>query len=85
MSRGRAKTYVIAVCCKKCNKPLYLYRKEGGGELIKCYVSGIQEDFTRGDLKCPSCGQEFARRTTVHNRPAHKIIRGKVFVRGHHG
>ncbi len=79
------KTYTIAVHCSKCKTLLYVYRKEGGGELIKCYADGILKDCTRGDLKCPACGQEFARHATVHNRSAHKIIRGKVFVRGHHG
>ena len=82
---SKKRIYVIDVCCRKCNTALYRYGKEGGGELIKCYVSSIQADYTKGDLKCPSCGQEFARNTTVHNRPAHKMIGGKVFVRGHHG
>ena len=81
----RKKNYVITVHCANCSTLLYRYRKEGGGELIKCYVSGIIEDHTNGDLKCPSCGQEFARHARIRNRPAHKMIGGKVFVRGHHG
>ncbi|WP_461372903.1 hypothetical protein [Candidatus Aquicultor sp.] len=43
----------------------------------------ILEDGTNGDLKCPSCGQEFARFKIMKNKPAHKIIRGKVFIKGH--
>ncbi|MEK7088952.1 MAG: hypothetical protein AAB913_02385 [Patescibacteria group bacterium] len=78
-------TYTIAVHCAKCKFLLYRYKKEGAGTLIKCYANMITEDNTKGDLKCPSCGQEFARHATIHNRPAHKIIGGKVFVRGHHG
>lgn len=78
-------TYAIAVHCAKCKELLYRYKKEGAGTLIKCYVDMITKDFTNGDLKCHKCGQEFARHAVIHNRPAHKIIRGKVFVRGHHG
>lgn len=83
MSKGRI--YVIDVHCNRCKAKLYQYAKEGGGELIKCFVSGIQTDHTKGDLKCQSCEQEFARHGTVRNRPVHKIIRGRIFVRGHHG
>ena len=78
-------TYTIDVHCKTCQCHLYKYRKEGGGELIKCYVDMILEDHTQGDRKCPNCGQEFARDAMYHNRPAHKMIGGKVYVRGHHG
>ncbi len=79
------KTYTIAVHCTKCRTLLYRYKKEGAGELVKCYVDMIASDYTNGDLKCPSCGREFARHAVINNRPAHKIIRGKIFVRGHHG
>lgn len=80
-----AKTYTIDVRCSGCNCLLYRYKKEGAGTLIKCFVDMIIKDKTNGDLKCPSCGREFARKAIIHNRPAHKIIRGKVFVTGHHG
>lgn len=79
------KTYTITIHCAKCKFLLYRYKKEGGGTLIKCYIDMITKDNTKGNLKCPNCGQKFARNATVHNRPAHKIIRGKIFVRGHHG
>lgn len=82
---SKTSLYTIEVICAKCQTPLYRYKKEGGGELIKCYVSGILKDHTNGDLKCPTCGQQFAREAMIHGRPAHKIINGKVIVRGHHG
>jgi len=82
---GKGGAFTIDVRCAGCRAKLYRYRKEGGGELIKCYTDMILEDFTKGDLRCPGCGQEFARRAVIHNRPAHKMIGGKVFVRGHHG
>ena len=78
-------TYIIAVHCNACRTLLYRYKKEGGGHLLKCYADMIMSDYTKGDLRCPSCGQEFARNAIIHNRPAHKIIRGRVFVKGHHG
>jgi len=81
----KVKIYTIDVYCAKCQAKLYRYRKEGGGMLVKCFVSGITEDLTHGDLRCHNCRQEFARHATVKHRPVHKMIRGKVFVKGHHG
>jgi len=78
-SKRRART--IRLYCANCNQLLYKYRKGGPGRLVKCFVDGIVEDKTRGDLCCPGCGQEFARETMVYGRPAHKIIQGKVTVR----
>jgi hypothetical protein len=85
MGKNKTKKYVIKVLCSKCSTLLYVYRKEGAGSLVKCYVTGIIKDHTEGDLKCPKCGQLFARLATYHNRPAHKIIQGKVVVKGHCG
>ena len=82
---GKNDFYTIKVICAKCQTVLYKYKKEGGGELVKCYTSNILEDFTKGDLCCPNCKQQFAREAMVHGRPAHRIINGKVNVRGHHG
>ncbi len=82
---GKNDWYTITIICAKCQTELYRYKKEGGGELIKCYVDNILEDHTKGDLHCPKCNEQFARLAMVHGRPAHKIIGGKVIVRGHHG
>jgi len=85
MSMKKVKIYVIEILCANCSTFLYRYRKEGPGSLVKCYVSGITVDNTAGDLKCPKCKQDFARIATYHNRSAHKIIQGKVIVKGHCG
>jgi hypothetical protein len=66
----------------KCRTLLYRYRKGGTGGLVKCFVERIVEDRTAGDLRCPACGQQFARPIRIAGRTAHKIIRGKVFTRG---
>ena len=66
----------------KCRMLLYRYKKGGTGGLVKCFVDRIAEDRTAGDLRCPGCGQEFARARTISGKPAHKIIQGKVFTRG---
>ncbi len=79
------KEFVIKVLCANCGTILYKYKKEGAGFLVKCYVDGILKDYTRKDLKCPKCNQQFARLARYHNRPAHKIIHGKVIVKGHCG
>jgi len=55
--------------------------KNRPGHLVKCYRQAILKDHTRGDLKCPFCGQEFARHAMIHGKPAHKIIQGKVYVK----
>jgi hypothetical protein len=81
-SRGRGRSRTIAIHCMGCRTLLYKYRKGGTGALVKCFVDRIAEDRTRGDLCCPSCGQEFARPRMISGKPAHKIIQGKVFTRG---
>ncbi len=78
--KGR-KTHIIKVYCTKCRTLLYKYQKEGIGSLIKCYKDRISEDYTDGDLKCPNCGETFAREAVYHRKPANKIIRGNVYVR----
>jgi len=78
-----AKVFKIDIHCSKCNTSLYKYQKDAPGHLVKCYVDRIIEDYTRGDMKCPSCGQQFARYAIIHNRPSHKIIQGKVYIKGH--
>jgi predicted RNA-binding Zn-ribbon protein involved in translation (DUF1610 family) len=80
MQLGR-KTRIIRVYCANCGYLLYKYRKAGPGHLVKCYKDRITTDYTRGDLKCPQCGQEFAREKMIHGKPANKIIQGKVLVR----
>jgi LSD1 subclass zinc finger protein len=72
----------IAIHCASCRTLLYRYSKGGTGGLVKCFVERIVEDRTAGDLKCPRCGQEFARFRMISGRPAHKIVGGKVFTKG---
>jgi len=72
----------ISIFCSKCRTLLYKYRKGGRGGLVKCRPERIVEDRTAGDLKCPGCGQEFARLAMMGGGPAHKIIQGKVFTKG---
>lgn len=75
-------TRTIAIYCARCRTLLYRYRKAGRGGLVKCRPDRIVEDRTAGDLRCPECGQEFARLVMMGGGPAHKIIQGKVFTRG---
>jgi hypothetical protein len=72
----------IDIHCMRCRALIYRYRKGGTGGLVKCYVERIAEDYTAGDLRCPGCGQEFARPRMIRGKPAHKIIQGKVYTRG---
>ena len=79
-SRRGART--VKVYCADCGQLLYKYRKGGYGRLVKCFVDKIVQDNTEGDLRCPECGQAFARETMAYGRAANKIIQGKVTVRG---
>ncbi len=82
MARKKIRAYTIKVFCANCGTLLYKYRKEGIGHLVKCYKDKIIKDNTAGDLKCPKCKQTFAREALYHNRPANKIIQGKVYIKG---
>jgi DNA-directed RNA polymerase subunit M/transcription elongation factor TFIIS len=72
----------VKIYCQNCNAFLYKYRKDIQGHLVKCYEDMILEDNTNGGMKCPKCGQQFARKRIIHNRRANKIIQGKVYVKG---
>ena len=72
----------ISICCLKCGILLYKYHKYGTGGLVKCFLDGIVEDRTLGDCRCPGCGQTFARLQMIQGKPAHRIVRGKVVVKG---
>lgn len=85
MGKKKTKEFTIKIICAKCKTLLYRYKKEGPGFLIKCYIKGITKDYTKGDLKCHKCDQKFARLTKYHNRPAHKIIQGKIITKGYCG
>ena len=71
----------IKVFCQGCNTLLYKYHKDKPGHLLKCYKVRIKQDYTKGDLKCPKCGEQFAREAIIHAKPANKIIQGKVYVK----
>ena len=71
----------IKIYCQKCRKLLYKYQKEGTGYLVKCFEHKIIKDYTKRDLKCPQCGEKFARKIKIAGKPANKIIQGKVFVK----
>lgn len=81
MRQGRnART--ISVYCANCRQLLHKYEKAEPGRLVKCFKGRIVNDNTDGDLRCPGCGQGFAWGTMACDRPANKIIQGKVIVKG---
>ncbi|HZD59407.1 MAG TPA: hypothetical protein VE439_02995 [Anaerolineae bacterium] len=80
---GKTNVYVIKIYCTQCNTFLYKYKKRSNGALVKCHPDRIIDDYTKGDMRCPNCGQEFARRKIMKNKLVQKIIRGRVFVKGH--
>ncbi len=83
MAKKGKPIYNISVECTRCHGLLFRYAKEGSGHLVKCFESNISDDRTNGSFGCPSCGQSYARSSSMHGRPVRKIIQGKVSVRGH--
>ena len=73
----------ISIFCAKCRTLLYKYRKGGRGGLVKCMVERIAEDHTRGDMKCPKCGQVFARFQDVWRAGRAQDYTGKGFYEGY--
>jgi hypothetical protein len=80
--KGAPQRRTISIHCAGCRARLYKYRKGGTGGLVKCHPERIARDFTHGDLRCPRCGQEFARWAGMAGKQVQKIVRGKVFTRG---
>ncbi len=72
----------IHILCASCLCKLYKYRKGGRGSLVKCIPDRILKDYTKGDLRCPECAQEFAREVSMGGRIVYKIIGGKVLTKG---
>lgn len=80
-ARVPADARTVSVFCAGCRTRLLRYRKGGDGGLVKIRRERIAEDFTAGDLRCPRCGQTFARERGTGGGPAF-LIGGKVFTRG---
>ena len=77
--KGPSKT--VDIYCKRCNAPLFKYRKGGKGALVKCFKERISLDFTVTACTCPGCNSEFARETLIRGVPAYKMIGGKVWFK----
>ncbi len=80
-ARVPADARTVSVFCAGCRTLLLRYRKGGAGGLVKIRPERIAEDLTGGDLRCPRCGQAFARERGTMGGPAF-LIGGKVFTRG---
>ena len=72
----------IQVFCHTCKFLLLTYRKGGKGQLIKIHLHKILTDFTKVKGICPSCNVQFGRETVIKNKPALRVIGGKVFWKG---
>lgn len=72
----------IRIFCQSCRTHLYTYQKRGKGALVKCFAHKITFDATTSLCTCPTCASVFCRPTIIKGRPANKIVRGKVYVKG---
>ncbi len=77
--------FKIKLSCSTCRTYLFTYKKEGAGNLIKCFKDNISDDKTSGTGFCHSCGKQFARESKIGNRPILKIIQGRVSIKGRTG
>ena len=71
--------HIIRVFCRPCRNLLLTYRKGGKGQLVKIHLYKIVKDFTQEPGICPQCGNQFAREAIIKNKPALKVVGGKVF------
>ena len=72
--KGAPDRRTISIHCRGCRCLLYRYRKGGTGGLVKCFVERIVEDRTAGDLRCPTCGQQFAREWALAGKPVQSVV-----------
>lgn len=77
--KGPVKT--VDIFCSQCKTQLFKYRKGGKGNLVKCFIERISEDYTDTPCHCPGCGMEFARETLIRGTPAYKMVGGKVYFK----
>lgn len=50
----------LHIYCDSCNKPLFLYQKDGPGQLKRMYIDRIlapEIKYKKGDFKCPYCSK----------------------------
>lgn len=81
-SRARGgNSALLDLFCTNCNSWLFLYRKDGPGSLIRCYLDRIinsDAGDNRNALKCPKCGQLIGVPMIYvkESRPAIRLIHG---------
>lgn len=76
---------VITVECQ-CGQPLFRYQKVGPGQLIKCYLPRILEDFVgiparieSGELvSCPQCHERVGTIYGIRGVRAVKLNQGQI-------
>ena len=71
--------HIIKVYCRSCHSLLLTYHKGGRGHLIKLHLHKIVQDLTVQRGVCWKCGTDFGREAIIKNRPALKVIGGKVY------
>lgn len=81
LPREKLPQRTVDIFCSKCKQKLYKYRKGGKGALVKCWIERIAHDYTNQPCVCPNCQSVFGKEAMVRGRPAHKIIRDRVFTR----
>lgn len=72
---------IIHIFCMNCRTQLLTYRKGGKGQLVKIRLHKIVKDFTVDKGFCPECGTQFGREAVIRNKPALKVIGGKLFYK----
>lgn len=83
---------MLEICCSSCKIQLFIYQKDGPGELKRCYLDRIAytnplfgiaqqviDGWQVGNLACPNCSQRvgFPMIYVKERRPAIRMSRGK--------
>ena len=69
----------LDVFCHSCKALLLIYQKGGKGQLIKCHLHRIIEDYCKKPGICHNCQRQWGKLTIIRNKPALKIIGNRVY------
>lgn len=72
---------ILDIFCQNCSKKLFVYQKDGTGQLKRCYFNRITGDakLENNEFFCPQCKEKIGFGIFhIDKRPAIKLLRGKI-------
>jgi len=82
LRRRGGHTKILDILCKNCANKLFVYQKDGTGQLKRCYFNRIMTDniqLKENEFNCPQCKEKIGFGIThTDKRLAIKLLRGKI-------